>query len=117
MSKTEMETRMHSRGMRTAGLLTISQHALGRVFFPSMHWAGGCLPRGGLSEGVCLGGVCPGGCLPRECLPRGMCVCKGVWGVADTLPQTRGRHPPVDRMTDRCKTLPCRNFVAGGNNV
>ena len=93
-----------------------SMHWAG-FFFPSMHWTGGCLPRGGLSEGVCLGGVCPGGCLPRECLPRGMCVCKGVGGVADTLPQTRGRHPPVDRMTDRCKTLPCRNFVAGGNNV
>ena len=24
--------------------------------------------------------------------------------------------PPVDRMTDSVKTLPCRNFVAGGNN-
>ena len=37
-----------------------------------------------------------GGCLPRRC----------VW-----LP-----HPCVDRMTDTCKTLPCRNYVADGNN-
>ena len=36
---------MHSSEMRTANLLTVSQHALRR--------------------GVSVGGVCPGGCLPR----------------------------------------------------
>ena len=24
---------------------------------------------------------------------------------------------PVNRMTDRCKTLPSRNFISGGNNI
>ena len=28
----------------------------------------------------------------------------------------RSRPPPVNRITDACKTLPCPNFVAGGNN-
>ena len=42
---------------------------------------------------VGAGSVCPGECLP---------------GVS-------GRHPPVDRMTDTCKALPCPNYVADGN--
>ena len=50
---------------------------------------GGCC----LPGGVCLEGVCPGG------MPGGVC-------------QT---HPPVNRMTERCKTEPCRNYVADGN--
>ena len=49
-------------------------------------WGGGrCLPGGGVS--ALWGGVCPGECLPAII-------------------------PPVDRMTDTCKTLPCRNYVA-----
>ena len=32
------------------------------------------------------------------------------------LPGGCGRHPPVNRTTDRRQTLPCRNFVAGGDN-
>ena len=58
--------------------------------YPSMHWAGGSA-QGGL----------PGGCLPGGCLPGGVCPGRvSVWGG--------GRHPSVDRMTDRCKnvTLP-----------
>ena len=48
--------------MRTAGLLTVSQHALHR---------GGCLPR----RGVC---VCPGGgSVQGGCLPRGV---SAQWG-------------------------------------
>ena len=68
----------------------------------------GCLPGGvypGVSAqgGVCLGG---GGCLARGCLPKEVsaqgCVYPGgVW--------------PVNRMTDRCKTLPCHSYVADGN--
>ena len=27
------------------------------------------------------------------------------------------RDPPVKRITDRCKTLPCCNIIAGGNKV
>ena len=83
-------TRIHSSRMRTFRLLTVSQHAhaLGR---------GVCMPGGLPRVGVSARGG--GGSLPREgCLPRGVC----------------GRHPPVNRMTD-VKTLPCRNFVAGGN--
>ena len=71
-------TRMHSSRMRTAGLLTVSQHALGRGVcipactrqgvYPSMHLAGVCLPKGGVCPrwrmpgGVSAGrrGVCPG---------------------------------------------------------
>ena len=60
---------MHSSGMRTAHLLTVSQHALHR-------------------EGLPGGGVCPGGCLP---LVPGVCVCIPVCNGADS--------PPVDRQT------------------
>ena len=91
------ETRMYSSGMRTARLLTVSQHALrrggvsyhalGRGVYPSMHWTGGvsaqrgCLPGAFLPRGLSVWG----GCL------AGGFVCPG--GVADTS-QTRGRHPP-----------------------
>ena len=70
------ETRMHPSGMRTACLLIISQHALCRGVYPSMHWAGGCLPMGVSARG----GVCPGGCLPGGCLPREGCIpaCNGA---------------------------------------
>ena len=93
-------TRMHYSRMRTARLLTVSQHALGRGgvcqhvlergMYPSMHWAGGCVYpsmhwAGGVSAlpgGVCRGmsaqrGICPEGGLP------GVCVC--------------GRHPPCEQ--------------------
>ena len=51
---------MHSSGMRTARLLTVSQHALCRGVYPSMQWARGCLPRGVSAWGSAQGGVCPG---------------------------------------------------------
>ena len=112
-----MEARMHSSGMRTACLLTVSQHALfkgvsqhalGRVCV-SQHALGkgvcargclprGCLPRGCLPGGCLPGGVCPRGCLPRGCLPGG--------GVADASP-----GPEADTslwtewLTDRCKNI------------
>ena len=52
--------------------------------------------------GLYVGGVCPGVCLPRdvpaweEGMPRGC-----------TTPLHAGIHPPVNRMTHRCKTLHC----------
>ena len=70
-----------------------------------------CLPRGG--------GVCPGegvSAQGRGCLPRGGGVCPGEGVSARGV---SGRHPPVNRMTDRqtpVKILNCRNFVADGNN-
>ena len=50
--------------MRTARLLTVSQHALGSR-------GGVCLPKGGRG-GVCLGGCLPGGVSAWDCLPRGV---------------------------------------------
>ena len=94
-----LETRMRSSMMRTARLLTVSQHALGRgegVCIPartgqggvylSMHWAWGvCIPAcTGQGRVSAQGGVCPGVC---------------------------GRHPY--RQTG-VKTLLCCNFVAWG---
>ena len=106
---------MHSSGMCTACLLTISQHALcrGLVFVSQHALAGvsekagvylprGCLPRGvSAQEGTCLGGVhaqgctCPGGVpvggVPRWVyLPGG--VCPGVYLPRGCLP--RGVYLP-----------------------
>ena len=78
-------TRMHSSRMRTV-------HCSSRL--PGV----GCLSGGGI--------VCPGdvfrGCLPRGCLPRG-CLPRGV----------SARHPPVDRMTDRCKNITLQQLRCG----
>ena len=89
-------TRMHSRRMRTVRC--------------SDRLDGGCLP----------GGCLPGGCLPGGCLPRGVSVQGGL--PRRVCPGGLSQHAlrqttPLDRMTDRCKTLPCRNFVADGNKV
>ena len=91
--KIQHNTRMHSNRMRTARLLTVSQHALLGRGVPA--W--GC---------TCLGVYLPGAVY----LSRG-CTCPG--GVY--LPRY---SPPVNRMTDRCKniTLPQTSF-AGGNNA
>ena len=68
---------MHSSGMRTARLLTVSQYA---------PWPGrGCTSLGGTCLGVYLPGgcTCPGVYLPRGYLPGG-CTCQGgtcLWGV------------------------------------
>ena len=79
-----IEIRMHSSGMCTARLLTISQHALCR----------GCLPRGCLlgvyAQGV---GVCPGGVVPRG------------WQTPPSPQDQRQTPSPVNRMTDRCKNI------------
>ena len=100
--------------MRTARLLTVSQHALRKgVWCLPREWVstqGVCLTGGGLcAHGQCVPGcsVCPGGvcsgeaCLPGGCLPSGVCV-------ADP-------PPPLTEWQIGVKTLPCRNFVAGGN--
>ena len=81
-------TRMHSSGMRTTCLLTVSQHA---------PWPGGVPAQGSVpAQGcTCLGvparGTCPGDVLPRG--PRG-CTCPGgyllggvpAWGVPAQVP-------------------------------
>ena len=56
----------------------VSQHALGRGVYPSMHWALSQhgLGRGGVwPGGVYSGGVCPGG-LPRGVSGQGVSVSK-----------------------------------------
>ena len=61
---------MHSSGMRTARLLTVSQHILHR----------GCIPACTRQRSVSAqrGCTCPGGCLPGVYLPGG-CTCpRGV---------------------------------------
>ena len=76
------ETRMHSSGMRTTRLLTVSQHALRRgvsAWGVSSQW--GVCPRGGLARGVCLwswGSLAQGECLPL--VRGGMCIpaCDGA---------------------------------------
>ena len=71
---------------------------------------GVCLPRG--RDVSAHRGRLPGGCLPGGCLPR---------GVSGRNPP--GRHPPWADTTlwtewqKFVKTLPCRNYVADGNNV
>ena len=79
-----------------------------RGVYPSMHWAGGCLP------GECLprGGVCLGVSAQGVTTQGGVClwsggVCRGgsAWGVSASGPwgvypnMQWGRHPPVDRQT------------------
>ena len=76
---------MHSSGMRTARLLTVS---------PSMHCAGGVCPGGRLCpEGLSTqGDVRPGGCLPLV----GRVAASGPGGVSQ---HAMGQTPPVDRQT------------------
>ena len=84
-------TRMHSSRMRTARLLTVSQHALPGVY-------------------LARGSTCPGGCISAGGVPAWAAVCTCPEGC--TCP---GTPPPVNRMTDRCKniTLPQTSFAGG----
>ena len=89
--------------------------------------AWGCLLQGGVISlrGVCVcsqGGVCSGGCLlwGEGCLLRGRGVCS--WGGVWYPSMHWGRHPPVNRMTNRCKNItlgttslrPVLSFKNGG---
>ena len=74
---------------------------------------GRCLPRGSSQ------GVCPRGCLPRGVSVQGGltmsargrgCLTRGVSGQGGVC-----QTPPLDRMTDTCKTLSCCNCGADGN--
>ena len=88
-----VKTRLHSSRMRTARALTVS---------PSMLCARGCLLRGGLLLG---GSAFWGGLLPGEgdsCSRGGIPVCTEA-------------DPPLTESQTPVKTLPCPNFVAGGN--
>ena len=73
------QTRMHSSGMPTARVFTVSQHALhrGGLSARGVSAQGGCLPiygggsgQGGLARGMSgQGDVCPWGCLTRGGVP------------------------------------------------
>ena len=81
---------MHSSRMRT-------------VRCSGRQW-GVCLPRGG----VCWRAVCPGGVFPG-------CVCPEWSAQEGVCPgEVSARHPPVDRMTNTCKNITLRNYVADG---
>ena len=97
------KTRMHSSGMRTTCLLTISQHALwlgvpaGGCICQGVPACGGNVPAWGgvpamgvyLHRGVCTcqGGTCPRGVyLPGGYLPKGGVPARGV--PAQVLPPT-----------------------------
>ena len=89
--------------MRTARLLTVSQYALGR-------------------GGVCLGVVvCPGGVSSRAMSAQGGVCPGGVFPGAGVCPGRRSvcpegvKTPLWTEWQTGVKTLPCRNFVAGGN--
>ena len=85
-----IHTSMHSSRMRTARMLTISQHALRRGVYPRMHWAGGVYPSMHWQGGCLPGEVsAQGGVCQRGCLPGGVCL-RG-WQTP----------PPVNGMTDR----------------
>ena len=91
---------MHSSGMRTARLLTVSQHALSRGCLPEgvSAWGGVCQGTGGvLSRGCLPGSVCPGGCLP---------------GAGDISQHAMGQTPPCGQ-TDICENITFANFFCG----
>ena len=121
---------MHSTRMHTAHLLPVSpsMHCSQGVYLPWGTCPGGVPARGVpaqegctcqrgvtawgvpaqgvyLPKGVYLPGevparrVCPGGYLPGGVYLPGGCTCTGVY-----LPRY---YPTVNRMTDRCKILPC----------
>ena len=62
---------------------------------------GVCPRRVSTQGGICTGGVCAQGVSDQGVSALGGMPRGGVWSV--------------NRMTDRCKTLPCHNYVADGN--
>ena len=115
---------MHSSGMGTVGLLTVSKHAL----WPAVYLPGGCtclgstLPGGVPARGVYLNGGYPaqggvpawgvpawGGVPACEgTLPRMMYLPGGCTYLGGYLPRY---SPPVDRQTDIRENITFANFV------
>ena len=88
----------------------VSQYALGRGVYPSVHWAGGVYPTMHWAGGCLPGGVCPRGvCLGVSawgCLPGGVCLGVSAWGGV-SIPVPAGIPPPhpVKRITDDCENI------------
>ena len=75
-------------------------------------WSQGVSAPGGVcSRGVSAGGFWSGGSGPRGSAPGGLLL----EGVGAGIPACTEADPPVDRITDACKTLPWPNFIAAGN--
>ena len=112
--------RLHSSGMRTTSLLTVSQHALdGGVYLLGVYLpSGGCTCPGGVPAGggcscggylgvylpargcTCLGSVPAWGCTCQGVYLPGRCTC---WGVSQ---HAMGQAPPPpNRITDTCKNI------------
>ena len=88
-----LKTRMHSSRMRIAS--------------SSIH-RGACVPNGGVCP---RGPACPGGvCTWGGVCARGACMARRVCVALTPLCEQNDWQTGV-------KTLPCRNFVAGSNNV
>ena len=97
MSSDLLLTRVHSSGMCTACLLTVSQHALCR----------GCVSQHALGRGVCQRCTCQGGvpaqggftCPGGRCTCPAGCTCLGDVPAQGAVSQhAMGRHPrPLDR--------------------
>ena len=106
--KKHYKTRMHSSGMRTAHLLTVSQHAL---------WRGdGVFVEGDVCPGVSASGPGEGvfSSGPRgECLSLVMGECRPLvlGGVSQ---HGMGQTPPPPRgQTDTCENITFANFICG----
>ena len=105
------QTRMHSSRMRTGRSLTVYWSLLpgggvcssGGVSAPRGVGVGGVCSRGSAPGGVCSGGVCSWG----VSAPKGGVCSRGLDGGNGVVSQhaLRQTHPPVNRMTDRCKNI------------
>ena len=68
-----------------------------RIHFSRMRTARFSCRLGGVYVGVSApGSVCPDGCLPRG---------TSALGVYTPCPLHAGIHPPMNRITDRCKNI------------
>ena len=115
---------MHSSGMRTVRLLTVSMHALhkGGGVYPSMHWAEGGVSQHALGRRGCLprGLYLPGWMylhravyLSRGSTSPGGCTCPGVylpWGVSQ---HAMGQTPAPRGQTNTCENIIFPNFLFG----
>ena len=95
-SENIFKTRMHSSRMRTV-------RCSGRL-----GGGGNCLSK----KGVFLGGCLPVGVSARRYLLRG-CLTRGCMPGGCTPPWIQGKHFSGKRITDRCKTIPFRNYCCG----
>ena len=120
------KTRMHSSGMRTARLLTVSQHPLRRsVCIPACIGQGMCiqhaLGRGCLSQHARGGGFLPRGVSAQEVSPQGggvcpegVCpagVCLGGVSAQGCIPACIGADIPRGQ-TDTCENVTFANFLS-----